>query len=473
MSAAKVLGAAAAILLIGCSVPKEAGFPDVSKAVEPRTGHKIFWNRGGEADAAVANAVRKMLEHELSAAEAVQIALLNNRSLQATYEELSISQADLVQAGLLQNPTLMGGIHFPIRPAPVEGLSGPTADIGIEHDFLSLLLLPARKRVAASAFEATKLRVGGEVVELAYRVRAAYFTLQGAMQIAAMRELVLDAAEASVDLARRQHEAENVSDLDFENEQNAYDQLELDLRKSQAEVVSAREALTRLMGLWGVNASWKIQAQLPDLPADDPPLDHAESTAIAQRLDVAAARQEAQTRSHALAMAKNWRWLGGASLGAEYLREPEGTFVGPNASIELPIFDQKQAAIARLEAELRQAQARLAALSVDARSEVREARARVGYSRNLVEHYRAVVIPRRERIVALTQEQYNAMLVGVYQLLVAKQNEVSAYREYIEAVRDYWIARSDLDRSAGGRLAGPGGKPVAPLPGIDQEEKQP
>ncbi len=464
---------AAAALAVGCAVPKEAGFPDVAKAVEPRTGHTIFWNRGGEADAEVAKAVRKMLEHELSPAEAVQIALLNNRGLQATYEELSISQADLVQAGLLQNPVLSGGIHFPIRPAPVEGLRGPTADVAIEQDFLSLFLIPAKKRVAASAFEATKLRVGGEVVDLAYKVRAAYFTVQGAMQVVAMRQLVLDAAEASVDLARRQHDAENASDLDFENEANAYDQINLDLRKSQAEVVAAREALTRLMGLWGADAAWRIPAELPDLPADDPPLEHAESLAVGQRLDIAAARQEAQTRSHALAMAKNWRWLGGASLGAEFLREPEGTFVGPNASLELPIFDQKQAVIARLEAELRQAEARLAERSIDARSEVREARARVGYTRNLVDHYRAVVIPRRERIVALTQQQYNAMLMGVYQLLAAKQNEVNAYRDYIEAVRDYWIARCDLDRAAGGRLAGPGGKPLAVTPDSQQEGKQP
>ena len=460
-----------AALVSGCTVPKDAGFPDVQKSVEPRLGQRIFWNQGGEADAEVAKTIRAMLKHELTAAEAVQIALVNNRTLQATYEELAISQADLVQAGLLPNPRVFGGFHLPI--GATGGSGGPTADVGLEQDFLSLLLIPAKKRIAASAFRATKLRVGGEVIDVAYRVRAAYFMLQGAQQITAMRQMLLEAADASVDLARRQHEADNISDLDLENEQGAFDQINLDLRRSQAEAVLAREALARLMGVWGADAAFSIGDRLPDLPAEDPPLEHVESAAMSQRLDIAAAREEVQSRSHALAMAKNWRWIDGGTVGAEFLREPDGSFVGPNASLTLPIFDQKQAVIAKLEAELRQSQARLGALAVDGRSEVREARARVAFARAVAEHYRTVVIPRRERIVWLTQQEYNAMLKGVYQLLNAKQNEVSAYREYIEAVRDYWIARSDLDRAAGGRLAGPGGAQVAPTPASSPAQPPP
>src|SRR5262249_5290724 len=125
---------------------------------------------------------------------------------------------------------------------------------------------------------------------------------------------------------------------------------------------------------------------------------------------------------------------------------------GPAAAIALPIFDQKQAAIARLEAEARRADRKVAAIAINARSEVRQARARVQQTRSLVEYERTVVIPNRERIVKLSQQQYDAMLLGVHQLLGAKQNEVNAYREYIEAVRDYWIARSELGRAVGGRI---------------------
>jgi cobalt-zinc-cadmium efflux system outer membrane protein len=450
----------------GCSVPKEAGWPDVERHVEPRTGHRIYWNRGGVADREVERVVRAMLARSLSPAEAVQIALLNNRELQATYEELMISQADLVQAGLLHNPVFGAAMRW-----DVESGTGPHPSLSVEQDFLSLLLLPARKRVAGARFEAVKLRVAHEVVSLAYDVRATYFTYQGALQVASMRRAVLEAAEVSVDLALRLREAGNISELDLVNEQSLYDELQIELARSEAEALEARERLTRLMGLWGPDAAWRIEGRLPDLPAADPPVDHIEAIAITWRLDLASALQEAQARSHELAMARDWRWLGGADVGAELESGPDGVDVGPSASIELPLFDQHQAVIARLEAEVRQAEARARSLAVSIRSEVREATARMRFARGTVEHFKATVIPRRERLVTLTQQQYDAMLVGAFELIQAKQREVEAYREYIEAARDYWIARSDLDRAAGGRLvkgpgvaAPPAQRPAQPAP---------
>ncbi len=62
------------------------------------------------------------------------------------------------------------------------------------------------------------------------------------------------------------------------------------------------------------------------------------------------------------------------------------------------------------------------------------------------------MVPLRERVVALSQEQYDAMLIGAYQLLAVKTAETAAYRGYLEATRDYWLARVDLERAVGGRL---------------------
>lgn len=454
---------AAAWLLLGCGVPKEAGFSTVAAAVEQRSGHRIFWNQGGAADAAVATKVREMLAGDLTRAEAVQIALVNNRSLQATYEELTIAQADVVQAGLLKNPVFSGRIRFPTA-GPIHA---PSYDVGVDQDFLDLLLIPARKRLASAAFEAAKLRVGQQVLDVAHDVRVAYYTMQGAQQVAAMRRAILEASEASAELARRQHDAGNISDLDLGNEEALYEQVRLDLMRSESDILGARERLNRLLGLWGQDTSWTIAPKLPDLPADEPALEHLESAAIAQRLDVDAARHELQASSYALAMATNWRWLG-FSVGASFEHDPEGrTVAGPGVSLEVPIFDQKQATVARLAAQYRQSRLRLSALSIDARSEVREARGRLLGARAVADRYRTKVIPLRERLVALSQQHYDAMLLGVYQLLLAKQSEVNAYREYIEAVRDYWIARANLERAVGGRIAAavtPASPPASPAP---------
>jgi len=465
----RVLAALAALSLPACSVPREAGFPEVRDAVEQRIGNRIFWNQGGAADDAVAAKVREMLAHPLSRAEVVQIALLNNRSLQASYESLTIAQADVVQAGLLKNPVFSGAVRFPVAGAS----SGPSYDLGVELDFLDVLMIPAKKRVAAAAFEAAKLRVGAEILHLAHDTRVAFYTLQGAQQITEMRRAVAGAAEASAALARRQQEAGNISELDLANEDGLYEEVRLDLARSEAEVLEARERMNRLMRLWGDDTRWSVAPKLAEIPAEEPPLPDLESQAIAQRLDVGAERADLQAASNALAMAESWRFLGGATVGASIQHDPEGvTAAGPAASLELPIFDQKQAAVAKLRAGRRQAELRLAALTVDVRSEVREVRARLAFARSVVERYRSVVVPLRERIVALSQTYHDAMLLGVYQLLLAKRNEVNAYREYIEAVERYWITRADLELAIGGRLA-PQSVPAAPAPQQQHEHHPP
>ena len=165
-------------------------------------------------------------------------------------------------------------------------------------------------------------------------------------------------------------------------------------------------------------------------------------------------RKEVEELGHVLSLARSTRWAGALTVGLEAARLVDGNYsFGPNVSIELPLFDQHQALLARLEASLRQSEARLQARAVDARSEVRAARDAMVAARGLAERYRIVVVPLRERIVALAQQRYDAMLLGAYELLLAKQAEVGAYRDYIDVVREYWIARSDLERATGGRLA--------------------
>jgi cobalt-zinc-cadmium efflux system outer membrane protein len=438
-----------AVLVYGCaSTSATPAFRDTAALVQARTGRQVVWNQASADDDAVAARVRELVSRELTVEGALQIALVNNKALQATYENLTIAQADLVQAGLLQNPVFSAGVAFPVAGSAQTGFG-----LSVSQDFLSVFLLAARKKVAAAQLRATERRVGDAILRTANEVEVAFYTVAAAQQIASMRRTILEMGDAGLDLAQRQHRAGNISDLDLANEQGLYEQVRTDLARSDAEVVAAREVLTRLLGLWGPDAAFRIVEKLPELPAGDPPLDHLESWALSRRLDLGAAHEEAQAVSYALATAKNYRWLGATSVGAGVDRAPEGfTVAGPNVGVELPLFDQKRAAIARLEGQLRAALARETALAVGVRSEVRAARSRVVSTRLLVERYAQVVVPLRQRIVGLTLERYDSMLVGTYQLLQAKQSELTAHRELIEALRDYWLARADLEQATGGAL---------------------
>ncbi len=431
------------------NVPKQAGYDDVARMVSERTGHKTHWDQGAPEDAEVHRRVTELLAKELTEESAIQLALINNRNLQATYEDLGIAQADLVQAGLLRNPSLGFSIRFP------EGSVGTVnTELSLVEDFLDLFMLPLRKRLAAEEFEHAKLRLADQVFRLVGEVRQQYYVIQAVQQLVELRRTVLEAAQTSAELAERQQRAGNIGDLEFETERGTYQQAKLDLARDELQLELQRERFTRLLGLWGSQTDWTVSARLADLPSSENALDHLESLAIARRLDLAAARQEAQVFAQALQVAKTSRFVGAVEVGVSRSVGPEAGIrvIGPTLRLELPLFDRRQGLIRRLEAQLNQSEKRLAALSIDARSEVRVARLALLSQREVVEHYRKVLLPIRERIVGLSQQRYNAMLLGVFQLLLAKQAEVEAYRQYIESVRDYWIARAELERVAGGSL---------------------
>lgn len=452
-TACRAFAAIGLLLVSGCASTSPApAFKDVAHAVEQRSGHRVRWDQNTGEDAEVAKAIDRLLAQEVTVDTAVQVALLGNPRLQSTLEELSIAQADLVQAGLLKNPVFSIG-----RTAWEAEHISPNLFATVEQDFLDILTLPMRKRIAATELEATKLEVGDEVLKFAAEVRAAFYRAKSAEQVLAMRRLVTEAADASASVAKRQYEAGNMNDLALSSELALASKTRLDLTRSESETTVEREHLTKMMGVWGTRTGWKMSVRLPDLPPDEIDASHAESIAIEKRLDVGAARRQVQALDYALSLSKTTRWTGTISVNVEAgrLRGSNRISFGPSVALEVPLFDQRQAAIARLEAFKRQAENNLRALSIDARSDVRAARARVLAARSVVEEYGKVLVPLREGIVKFSQQQYDAMLLGVYQLLQAKQTEFDTYREYIEALRDYWIARSDLERAVGTRLPGP------------------
>lgn len=443
--------AATLALSAGCaSTSAKPAFDEVAKTVESRSGHKVRWDQGTEEDKEAEKAIDGLLARDLTADAAVQIALLASPSLRAELEELAIAQADLVQAGLLKNPVFGVGIT-----AWESEHINPNLFASVEQDFLDIITMPMRKRVAATQLEATKLEIGDHVLEVAAKVREAFYTAQAAEQVVAMRRIVAEAADTSAALARRQHEAGNMSDLALSTELGLSAQASLDRKRAEGDAAVARESLNKLMGMWGPRTAWKMAKKLPELPKEEPPLDRLEAVAIEQRLDIGAARRNVQAMGYALSLAKTTRWTGTVNIAVEAgrLRHNNRIGFGPSVALEIPLFDQRQAQIARLEAFKRKGEDELAALAIDVRADVRATRARVLTARGVVEEYGRVIVPLREDIVRYSQERYDAMLLGVYQLIQAKQSEFDAYREYIEAVRDYWIARSDLERTIGGRVA--------------------
>lgn len=464
-----------ALLASGCaSMSKERGHKEVAELVESRIGRKTSWEQGAPEDEQVASRVSELLKAGLNRERAIELALLNSPSLQSTYEELGVSQADMVQAGLLSNPSIEGSVGFPALEGQVE------YEASLVQNFLDLFVLPLRKRVAEEQFTADTLRVAHEALAVAAQVSQQFVHLQAQVQQVELRRMVVQAAQASAELAERLRRAGNTTELEAAREQARYEQEKLELARDELELIERREELNRLLGLWGPQTDWELAEKLPELPPQESPLEHLEAWAIRQRLDIDAARKQALLMSNALDLARTTRFFGLVEVGVHVHQDPDGPrLFGPTLSLELPVFDQRQALLGRLEAQQRQAERRLMALSVDARSEVRVARVRMLVARRLVEHYRKTLLPLRERVVEQAQLQYNGMQIGLFELLEAKQEQVEGYQAYIEAVRDYWVARAELERVMGGRIGSsePQGQPpsnagTTPAPEIQKEEER-
>jgi cobalt-zinc-cadmium efflux system outer membrane protein len=440
--------------LTGCaSVNLDAGFPEVRAAVEERHGTRIVWNQGTELDREAAERLRSLLAKKLTVADAARIAMLNNRDLQAVYTELGLAQADLVQAGLFRNPMLDAAVLFPLSGAR------PDLQFGAVVGLLDALYIPLRKRVAAAQFEEAKLWVTGAVLDFAARVRRAFYVHQANEQLLELRQTIVQALTAALDVSRQLHEAGNISDLDLARDRVATETSRLALRSAEIAARQSREQLNRLMGVWGEQTEWEIDGRLPDIPADPPSVTGIEREALARSIDLAHARQRIIAAGERVGYERATSLIPGAEVGLEAERE-EGWKLGPVLSVPLPLFDQGQARIGRGAAELRRAQQEYYALAVRIRSTARAVRDRVLGAQDRARYYRDILLPLHERVVSEGQLQYNAMQIGIFQLLRDRAQQIEAGVAYVEELRDYWMARADLAQMLDGRLPVSNGGPV-------------
>lgn len=452
------LAAGALVAFGGCAavaVDGEAGRREVAASVEKRIGrHVAFDGSAGER-------VRGLLAGGLTADAAVEVALLENRDLRALYSDLGVAQADVVQASLLHNPVADASAGLPIAGGSVD------LTLGVAVDVIDLLYVPLRRRVAQARFEETKFRVGSAVLDLAWRAETAFYDHQANEQMLELRRQVAQSTTAAAELASSLRAAGNLRELDADAEAALAEEAKIQLRLAEIAARQSREELNRLMGLWGEAAAWKAaSSRLPDPPAEAPDLAHLESRAIERSLQLAGAGADVVAAAENVGLDRASGLFPEIVVGGRGERDEGDWDPGPTLSVPLPFFDRGQARVARAQAELRRARETVRALAVRIRAAARAARDRLDGERELALHYRGVVLPLRERVVRDTQQQYDAMQIGPFDLLRAKEQQIEAARGYVEALRGYWRARADVALLLAGGL--PSLEPSAPPAALEQ-----
>lgn len=436
-------------VLGGCATfSKDGGFDTVERVARDRIDKEVRWQRDGNQKESVQALVQGLLEEPLSADAAVQIALLNNSGLQATYTELGIAEADLVQAGRMTNP------HF----AYLRTSEGGERKIewALTFPVVDLLTIPVRTRIERDRFEQVKLAVAGEMLAVATETRNAWIVAVAAEErIRYLRQVTL-AAEASAELASRMAEAGNLSRLNRMQEQVFLAETVAHMERMTQQAVAGRERLTRLMGLSGDAIAFRLPDRLPALPAERPEFENRdlEARVVAERLDIQAAKRDTEALAASLGLTRATRFINVLELGPAGTKEdPEPWKRGFEASLQLPIFDWGGARVARAEAIYMQAMHRVAEKAVNARSEVREAYSAYHKAYDTAVRYRDEILPLRKEIAEENMLRYNGMLISVFELLADAREQVGVVIAYIEAQRDFWLSESDLQAAFSGPSA--------------------
>ena len=438
-------GLALTLLAVGgcATVAPDAGVAAVEALARDRLGTRATLPRtGGDPNPSIA-ATRALLAQPVTVDNAVQIALLNNAGVKASLAELGISDADLVQAGRIPNP------RFTFSNKRNSDIT--TIDRTLMVSVMSLLTMPLAQQVAGRQNEAVQLQVAAEIVALAGATRRAWFAAVAAQESVKYFEQVKLAAEAAAELAAQMYKVGNFSKLSQMREQVFYADATAQLARARLAVSIERERLTRLMGLNGADLDYRLPERLPDLPAAAIARIDAEQTAMDRRLDVLMAKRGNDAMAANLGLTKATRFINVFEIG--YTNESntgEKRQNGYEIDIEIPLFDWGDAKLARAQAAYMQSAYRLQAAALAAQSEVRASYQTYRTAWDIARHYREEIVPLRKRIADENVLRYNGMQIGVFELLADAREQVASVNASIDALREFWIAETNLQLALNG-----------------------
>jgi outer membrane protein TolC len=430
------------LLLGGCAgFSPDGGMTAVQEiAGTPLNKDVAALRNGGDALAARV-VIDGLLKKPLTADTAVQIALLNNRDLQAAYSALGISEAARVQASLPPNPTF--------SLSHVSGSGAFEIERQIAFNILSLATLPARAQIAADRFHQAQLKAAEETLRVAAETRSAFYRAVAAHELAGYLAQSQSAAEAAVQLSKRLGESGAATKLDQARNQVFYAELAAQLGTARQRANSERERLVRAIGLWGGDLAFKLPGALPALPKRPRVAAMVETEAVGRRVDLQRARieVEALAKSYGLTNATRFITLLELSGMSKSVREPGGDRAnefGGGVEFQVPLFDFGEVRVREVEAAYMQAVNRLAAKAVTVRSEAREAYQSYRAAYDVARQYRGEVLPLRKIISDESLLRYNAMQIDVFALLSEARQRIASTVAAIEAQRDFWIADANL-----------------------------
>ena len=470
MRCARFAGVAllATAVLGGCAgFSSDRGMDAVSGMTAPALKSEVGALRSDDDTAAADRTVATLLKRPLNADAAVQIALLNNRDLQAAYNELGIAEAARVRASLPPAPKF----HL----SRLAGGGGFELEAQIVASVLSLATLPGRADIASDRFRQAQLRAVEATLRTGFEARRAFADAVASRQLAGYLTQAQSSAQAAVDLSKRLGESGSATKLDRARHEVFYAETSARLSGARQRAAAGRERLVRALGLSGRDLAFALPATLPAVPARTINVKEVETEAIRRRADLQIARLEVEALAKTYGLTNATRFVNLLDVSGTHKRVENSAGEvekerGLGVEFQVPLFDFGEVSAREAEATYAQAVNRLSAKAVNVASEAREAHAQYRAAFDVARRYQRDVLPLRKTITEETLLRYNAMQIDVFALLVESRERIAATVAAIEAQRDFWLADTNLKSAV---LGGHGGSGNSSPPAMASASAEP
>lgn len=448
-----LLAATSIIVLSGCaSVDFDKSVAQANQDASAFTQGQLALAQTQEQRATHQRAAERLLAQPLTQSAAVELALVNSPALQALLAQNWSDAANAAQSGRVPNPL------FTFERVTI----GNELELGrlLSFGLLDLLTLPQRHDIAQRGIARAQLQLTAEVIDQVTQVRQAWVKAVAAQQNLSYAQQVLDAAQASAELARRMQAVGNFTKLQRARQQVFYADAATQLAAAQHAMTGTREGLVRVLGLTDDQArQLTLPDRLPDLPKAPRSPDDVGKAASAGRLDIQLAQSAFDSAATSQGL-NRLTSLADLELGVRrdtVFDNAAGTSTprsGYEVSVRLPLFDGGGLRRDAMNAQTLAAANRLEATLRAAGSNLRESYSAYRTAYDLARHYRDEIVPLRKTIAEENVLRYNGMLIGVFELLADTKDQIGSVMAAIAAEQQFWLADAALQASQMGKPTG-------------------
>lgn len=440
MKAMRLLSAcmfSALAALTGCVSPPDDARP-VAAGLERRTGHTLTNGLPGQISWPSAVSIEEGLTED----EIVTLALWNNAAFLEVLADLGLSRADLIQAGMLPNPTLSALI--PVDAKPFE--------LTAKYPLEVLWLRPKRVAAAKLDYERTAQRLVQSGLDLIRDVRVAAADHSLANQRVELAGHMVTLQQHIAEQAEARRRAGEASELESDQARIDVLQAKEQFSRARQDASIANERLRHLAGL-----GFERWAPVQDQTNDAQLLTQADllvTNALQARPDLraaeigleAAGKRIGVARAEAFSLAAG---LNGKDVGSGASKE---FLIGPTVDLAVPVLNQNQGGVAQARARFEKAARQYYAARDRIALEVREAHARLTQAQQSIDQWQRQILPPLEASARQAESAYAAGNVTYLFVLEANRKLLDARARAATAATDVRRARAELERAIGQRL---------------------